>query len=32
MTKRSNRCAITGRYVTPATAARHLRTTGTEHG
>jgi len=32
MTKGSNRSAITGRYVTPATAARHPRTTVTERG
>jgi hypothetical protein len=28
----SSRSAITGRYVTPATAARHLRPTVTESG
>jgi hypothetical protein len=29
---KSSRSAITGRYVTPATAARHPRTTVTESG
>ena len=29
---KSSRSAITGRYVTPATAARHPRTTVTERG
>lgn len=29
---KSQRSAITGRYVTPATAARHPRTTVTERG
>ena len=32
MTKGSNRSAVTGRYVTRATAARHPRTTVTERG
>lgn len=27
-----SRSAITGRFVTPATAARHPRTTATENG
>ena len=32
MSKGTSRSAITGRYVKPATAARHPRTTVTEHG
>lgn len=32
MARRAHRSAISGRYVTAATAARHPRTTVTEHG
>ncbi len=32
MAKTSHRSAISGRYVSPATAARHPRTTVTERG
>ena len=32
MAKATHRSAISGRYVGPATAARHPRTTVTEHG